>query len=523
MKKVLRLISVQLGAILGDMLSIGNNRKRKPKAIYFGVLLFVLGMGSIAFFYCFMLGKGLQMYNSIDILPAMMMAVISMIVLLTTVFKVKGTIFGFKDYDMVMSLPVKTGSIVASRLILLYSINFLFVLMIMIPMMIAYGVLANPGYLFYLYGLLTIWFIPLVPIILASVLGTGITYIASKFRHSNLANIIVSVILILAIIVLPLFVKDTGEEIVNFSRALTEQVNSIYPLADMYTKAVVHNNSMALVSFLGISVVCFLLYSLLIGKVFKKMNTVIMTGRYRTNYKMGELKQTTPFQALYKKELARYFSSTIYVLNTGVGIIMLIAGAVALLFVDLEQMLGVPQALDMIRKVSPIFISFCLATSSTTMASISLEGKNLWVIKSLPVSTKVIFLSKMAVNFTITAPSVIAAVLISIVLELSMIQTLLLLGITIGFSFFVAVFGMLVNLKLPNFNWTTETVVVKQSASSVVTIFSGIGIAALQYLMLLILPSFELAYLIYGILLILTDIALYKILITWGNKRFVAL
>jgi ABC-2 type transport system permease protein len=72
-------------------------------------------MSAISFFYSFMVGSGLKMFNSLDILPALMMAVTCVIILMTTVFKVKGTVFGFRDYDMVMSLPVSIGGIVASR------------------------------------------------------------------------------------------------------------------------------------------------------------------------------------------------------------------------------------------------------------------------------------------------------------------------------------------------------------------------------------------------------------------------
>ena len=105
------------------------------------------------------------------------------------------------------------------------------------------------------------------------------------------------------------------------TKALSDQVNSIYPLSSFYTKAVCDADFLALSIFLGISLLSFLLYSLMIGKVFKKINSSLMAGSYRVNYQMGELKQSSPLKALYKKELKRYFSSALYVLNTGFGIV----------------------------------------------------------------------------------------------------------------------------------------------------------------------------------------------------------
>lgn len=525
MKKVMRLVSIQLWASMGNMLSLGNSSKKKPKALYTGLVFLVIMLGGVAFFYSYFIGSGLKMYDSIEILPALMMAVTSAMVLLTTVFKVKGTIFGFKDYDMVMSMPVSTGGIAVSRLILLYCVNMLFVVIVMIPMMIAYGILVKPSILFYLVGFFTLFFIPLIPIIIASFLGTIITYVASKFRHSNFMNILMSIGFFVAIIGLSFSLgkSDSGQELVNISWALTDQVNSIYPLAGMYTKAVCNYDVLALLSFLAISFVAFLLYSFIIGKVFKRINTSIMTGTYRSNYKMGELSQSSQGKALYVKELKRYFSSTIYVLNTGFGIVILTISTIALIFVDLQKLLNGQMSTQMLVSSGPMFISFCIVTCCTTMASISLEGKNLWVIKSSPVTPKTIFLAKIAVNLTVIAPALIDAVLICIILKFSILHSIVIVLVIMVCAAFTILFGLIVNLKLPNFNWTTEVAVVKQSAAAMIAIFTGMGIVGLQFVLLYFISSFYYAYVLYICLMAIVDIALYKVLMVWGQKRFTTL
>jgi len=523
MKKVMRLVWMQLWAVLADMLSIGNNRKKKPKVLYVGVAFFVVMMSAISFFYCFMIGNGLKMYDSIDILPAMMMSVTCMIVLLTTVFKVKGTIFGFRDYDMVMSLPIKTSGIVASRLIILYALNMSFVIMVMVPMTIAYGILAKPAAIFYVINIIAMLFMPMVPIVIASFLGTLIAYAASKFRYSNVLNIIFSVGLLAAFVGLSFTMKDTGQEMVDMSRALTGQVNSIYPLAELYTKAVIDSDITAFLTFLAISVIAFLLYTLLVQKVFKKMNTAIMTGRTRVNYKMGKLKISSPLKALYIKELKRYFSSPLYVMNTGIGVVMLTLAAIAGFFVDLDKVLGGPQASAAMANSGPLFLSFCIIMTCTTMASMSLEGKSLWIIKSLPVSPMTIYLSKIAVNLTIISPAVLDAILIGIVLKMGFLQTLFMVLVTIVSAVFISCYGLVINLLLPNFNWTTEVIVIKQSSATIITMFSGFLVIGLQFLLLLLMPNAVLGYLSYIMIVVIIDIILYRILMSYGKKRFASL
>lgn len=523
MKKVMRLVNVQLWAVLADMLSLRNNRKKKPKLLYLGVLVFVIAMSALVFFYCMMVGSGLMMFESIEILPAMMMAVTCFMVLMTTVLKIKGIVFGFRDYDLIMSLPVSTGAVVASRLLILYALNMVFVIMTMIPMMIAYGILADPSLWFYLISGALIPFLPLVPIIIASFFGTIIAYAASRFRHHNFLNILLSMFFLSLVFAMSYTLEDGGQELVDMSRALTGQVNRLYPLAGMYTNAVIHYDIYAVLLFVAISILAFLSYTLLIQKIFKKINTSIMTGRYHTEFTMGDLKTASPFSALYQKELKRYFSSSLYVLNTAFGIVMLTVGTIAAIFVDIDNIIKDEMAKGSLLQIAPVFLAFCVIMCCTTMASISLEGKNLWILKSLPVNTKSIYLAKIAVNLTISFPALIDAAILGVILDLGLLKTLFMLLITIVCSVFISIYGLLVNLLVPNFNWTSETLVIKQSAASMIAIFTGMAVVGILLLFLFVMPSDTVAYSSYILLVIVLDMILYRILMRYGKRRFAEL
>jgi ABC-2 type transport system permease protein len=519
----MRLVSIQLWAVLGDMLAVGKNRRKKPKVLYAGILAFVILMTGLSFFYNMMIGLGLRMYGSLELLPTMIMAVSCLVILMTTMFKVKGTIFCFRDYDMVMSLPVSTGVIVASRLIILYALNFVFVIIMVIPMMIVYGILANPNAMFYILGFIAMLVIPFVPIVIASILGTVIAYTASKFRHSNILNIILSMGLVTVIVAASFGMNDNGRELVDMSNRLADKVNSIYPLAGMYTTGVVHGNIVQFLLFVGISAAGFLLYIIVVKRIFKKMNTLMMSGTHRANYKLGQLKTSSLFKALYYKELKRYFSSTLYVLNTGIGIVFLTIAAVAVIFVDLEKILGGPEAAGIMTKTIPLYISFCIVMTCTTMASISLEGKNFWILKSLPIKPKTVYQSKIAVNLTIISPALLDIIIIGLALRVGLLQLICILLNLIACALFIAGYGLLINLLLPNLNWTSEVVVIKQSAATMVTIFSAMGYVALQFVFVFLIPSITIAYLCFFLMTAVVDAALYAILQSYGNKRYYAL
>lgn len=523
MKKILRLVSVQLWTVISDTLSIGKTGKNKSKLIYGGVAVFVVIMSSVSLLYSFMIGTGLKFFNSLELLPTMMMSATCVIILFTTMFKVKGTIFGFRDYDLLMSLPVSTGTVVACRLIILYALNFMFTAIMIIPMVIAYGILALPDPMFYVISLIIMFFIPLIPIVMASVIGTVIAYIASKFKRGNFLNIIFSMGILVIIIAMSFTMEDKGEKLVDIGRTMTEQVQRIYPLAGMFTDAVVRYDIGAFLLFLLISLTAFALYTVIVKLIFKRTNTLLLTGKSRKSYKLGQLKASSPFKALYIKELKRYFSSTIYVLNTGFGVVILTLATVAANFVDLNKILGDSQATISISKAGPLFICFTIVMTCTTMASISLEGKNLWIIKSMPLSPKNIYLSKIAVNLTVLLPALIDTIIIGIALGMGPWEILTMLLAVVACSVFIALYGLLINLLMPNFNWTAEVVVIKQSPACMITIFSSMLLVGLLALFIVFIPSAALAYLGYFVLLTLIDIALYLILMTYGKKRYYAL
>lgn len=531
MKKIWLLTKIQLSTALDFNISFGENKKKAKKkgfVFYIGFIILGVILSSSSYTYSFMLGTNLKMIGMVELLPELMMAITCVVTLMTTIYKVKGTLFDFKDYDLVMSLPVRTSDVVASRLLLLYWINILFTLIIMIPAEIAYGILAKPTILYYIFSILTVFFIPLVPIIAATVIGTIITIVSVKFKHSNVINLIISLLFFITLMVVSLTTSDSATQIGEITSTLTKQVDNIYLFARMYREAVIDYNLVSIGLFIVISILAFTLFSNIVGLKFKEINTGIFAIHKKSNYKLGSLSQTSPFKALYRKELKRYFSSTIYVMNTGIGIVMMTIAAVAVLFVSKDQLaefMNMPGMSGMMGAVMPIAVSFLVSMSYITACSISLEGKNLWILKASPIPTKTIFNSKIAVYLTIAIPAIIVdGILFGLGLQLSWKELIIQFTMPIAYSFFTAILGLIINLKLPNFNWTSEIVVVKQSLASLIAIFVGLFAAAVPMIIFMVF-SID-TFLVNGVATIvvaLIALLLYRYLNTKGAKIFSAL
>ena len=228
------------------------------------------------------------------------------------------------------------------------------------------------------------------------------------------------------------------------------------------------------------------------------------------------LKITYDIKALYKKEILRYFSSPSYVLNTSIFAIALILFSLAILFVSpdqIEAFLEIPNFSIWISKFTPLVVSTLVALTCTTSISFSLEGKNIWILKTLPVETSKIYISKVLVNLSITLPSLIIANIIFIIkLNLSFFDGMFLFITPTIYTLFSSCLGLLINLKFPNYDWKNEITVIRQSLSVILTLlFNIISVGILIGAILLInFIDWHIIVFIYSLVLISVTIYLSK-------------
>jgi ABC-2 type transport system permease protein len=127
---------------------------------------------------------------------------------------------------------------------------------------------------------------------------------------------------------------------------------------------------------------------------------------------------------------------------------------------------------------------------STTTSSISIEGKQWWIIKSLPVKTKLVCDSKILVNLTIALPCYIASTcLLCLAVRMNAAGYLWLFLLPFIYVMFSSVLGLAINLKMPMFQWESEVVIVKQGAAVLISMFIGFVSIVVPWVLLVVLPS----------------------------------
>ena len=110
-----------------------------------------------------------------------------------------------------------------------------------------------------------------------------------------------------------------------------------------------------------------------------------------------------------------------------------------------------------------------------------------------------------------------------IVFEVDILNAILVVMAPVLFTTFIDLLGLLLNLWKPKFDWVNETVCVKQSVPSILTMFIAMGLAFVIGICYMLIGNFvtlDIYMYMMFIVFIILDIALYYMLNTWGVRRF---
>ena len=446
----------------------------------------------------------------------------------------QGHLFVFRDFDLLMSLPIKKSHIMISKMASFYLLELLYVIFFVVPSLFMYGFYNPVSFLFYLYGVIGMLFIPVVPIIIASILALLIRKVSGKSRFRNLISNALTIALILLI---SIFSSTIQVDIAMGDFGIFEQtfilLRTYIPSVYYYVTGFLNGDILALLISILIGIVLGTIYIYGFTRVFVGINSDLNEGFKVRNFKLKETKSRSTFQTLLYKETRKFFANFMYVLNTSMGQIMLLCLSVYLVLnqdvvssvVSEFAMLGI-NVTELIFVILMVALVFCGHMSCPAGVSISLEGKQLWISKSLPIKTTDIFLSKIAFNILlIIIPSLVSFVLIGIVFGFDI--TLWILGIVLILSMacFVGLMGISVNLSFPKLDFDREIMVIKQSMSSFITVIGGMMLAALFIVVYIALSNYFIINALFYIgivstLYVVADVVLWLYLRNRGAKKF---
>ena len=508
-----------------------SNEKKKLLITTATLLLIAAVICFMSTTYSIALATVLKPMGYLDLILIVAVLFSSILSFITSIYKAQGTLFSSKDYDLLMSLPIKNSTILTSKILSLMSISYIGTALIIVPASIVYFIYnGNLSWFFFIVLAIGLIFIPMIPIIAASIIAVFITFISSRFKYKNVATIVVGMTAFLLIMVVSMNMQNYINAFIVNSDSIVKGISSIYPPAMYLKEALINYDIVSLIKFALISTIPFVIFILVFSKTFKTINGKLGESYKKANYKVVKLEKSSVTKALVNQELRRYFATPIYVMNTAVGMVLLVGGAIATLFISKEtlaEFLGYPEIANMIPIGVLVVLVFTIGLSCITNSSISLEGNRLWILKSLPIEPKDIFKGKIITNLIITIPaSIVANIIFYIGLKFEIKYLIFNLVISIVFAVISAVLGLIINLYFPKMEWINPTTVVKQSASVMI---NSLGVMVLTLAIvgvsLLLINIFNITnmIIILSIVLFIFLIVLFvsiKVLNNIGSEKF---
>lgn len=436
---------------------------------------------------------------------------------LFALLQASGFLFHFKDYEIIGPLPIKPLSLLLAKLMTMMVFIYIVLTALTLPIFIVYYIFVPFDILGFILLLLGYSLLPLPAIILGSFLSLIIARISKHFAKSNLIQTILMFVIFLTIFGISLIGGASGDQGSMIPVWVIDAISAFYLPNEWYASAVHENNLLNFVYLLLSHALVFTIFLLIISKLSVKTNQN-RTANKQVIIKSNKLRKTPILTALIKKEWRKFVGTPIYIFNCGFGLIMLVIMAVASVF--LKDAIAAE-----VGFFSPFILliayGFCVVTVYTPAISLSLEGRNFGLLKTLPIKGETIMSAKIIFNLLLLLPVIIITLpFASYGLGLDIWTALSGFLVLVSFAILTSIFFAWLNLFFPRFDFKTEAEIVKQSMSSFIAVFGGMGFMVLEGAMLVgimfLLSSLHIAF---SLLVLVIVNALLSLAIYWPMHK----
>lgn len=497
----------------------GDRRKRREEAVSkrkglgkvgFAILYAFGGLAILGFEFSIasQLAMAAVRANAVENTLYVLVGITQLVVLFFGILTSMGYLYFSKDQKLLSTLPFEKGVVFAVKSTQAYLGELLINCIVFIPIAVAYGIICNVyGYAlpwtYYLVAVLAAFMTPAVPMLLITLLSLPIMRLVAIFKRRRVGNGIALAVLYLLFMVGYLALAGVGSagEITLGEGALTafDNVRKAtifnYPIVN----AMLGNNGWAnfFIYFAGILVLFAvnLLFSLLFyNKILRDFEE---SGGEVVRKKSRSTAPKSVFGSFFLKELKTLVSTPTILMSVILGLVMpvLIMAFYKFTFSDISTaedpvpwMIG---NLDMFSVGLATFIVQLMSVSAGSVTSVgfSLEGKNLPMLKSLPLSPRELVKIKLSFSMVITGiQSILVLIAFPLIMGIHNPIAIIGLPLTVALSGFFSNSMMLYfDLKDPNYTWNNISEITKNNKRMIKPMMIVMAVAFAYFIIAVIL------------------------------------
>lgn len=545
MSKFIALTKVLLKT--GTKSSSNKKNKKQIRGILLALLLILaftpmaIGFGK----FLSMAYDGLHAVGQEAIILGFGLSIVSVVIFFFGIFYVMGIFYFSMDVENLLPLPFKPWHIMGAKFAVVLIYEYLTELIFFAPTLIAFGIKSSGGVLYYTYGVIIFLLLPIVPLVIASIINMVIMRFTNIAKNRDRFRLVGGIIAMLSGIGFNIYIQRFTQDIAQTqitemfakgNNSLVALATKIFPSTKIAVNSLINTTNLQgfinLILFIVITMAALMIFIILgEGLYFKGVMGVSETSSKRKVLTSHELAKNTTQNSSLKiyvlKELKLLFRTPIYFMNC---VLMNFLWPIFLLIPIFVQKGGGVQLKQLTefmqngRSTSVVlggffaFMVFSSCSNAISTTAISREGKNLFVLKYIPMKYKEQLMAKVLSAVVLgTAGMLTISILGIILIKLPLDLVLLMLIVGIVGILFTSFVGIFIDLNFPKLNWDTEQKAVKQNFNVLISMIICVALGGLTVFMII---KFELTkwavFTSIVVLYAILDVALYYLLATKG-------
>lgn len=395
-----------------------------------------------------------------------------------TVFVIMGVInsgtnslFGETEMNILIPMPLTEKELLWSKLTGILIVDVIYSVIIMLFPMVVYNFITAKNILGGILGTVMLLFFPLVPMAVGIFISTIFRkYVKFKYK-SQLATGLFAIIFVAIYMGIYVFRKSFSAQLPLLMKRVVQTYYVVMPQTKFFIKGIVEGNVLSAGIFILISVVITALATAYVAKnhfnIYRALKGTA-TSSAKVKKKKTDIKVRSKFMANYIKEWKLYINYPVYFANTVFGVLAIVLMAIVMIVAkpeSLNEMAGYD--LSSIMGVYGIFIACALINmSDSTSSAFSIEGKNVWIPFTAPMSIMDIALPKIAMSITFSiVPLLIYITAIVMKFPVEQNMAVLFYLFPIAYQFLTSTITILIDIRTARYDWINPQEVVKQRFS----------------------------------------------------------
>ena len=540
MKDVLKLTKILLKN------SFQGEKKNKSKTI--GRLLVLLAyilifgyLAAIVVFLCYQLLNFLIKLNQPAIYLNLILGATVAVALFRTLFSAVNVLYFSKDLEYLLPLPINPSKILMAKWNVLVISNYIIEIFIVLPALILYGIMLDQGVLYYLYAALVFVLLPVIPVILISFLMSILMRFTKFIKNKDFVQYLTVAITLLIVIGVQFI--GTGEQITEAevyemltkTNGVVEYMSKAFSTITVSLKALINSENLSglinIVILFVVTVIFYILLAKFSSKMYIKSATSSLSNgiKRKENLKISGYKQNSKVSSYIKKEFLNLIRNPIFCMQCILPPILFpfIFAIPIYLEISKDEMatsefmqvansfLASPAMLGIVLAI----LGFIFMFNFISATAVSRDSENAILMKTFPISLKKQTIYKMLPAVIMNVfPILFVLVVLKLLVGVSYIYLGIIAILGMLVNFLVNYIGIIIDLKNPKLNWSSEYTVVKQNMNIfylMVVVLIEVGI--------LVLSAFKFSniylYLTISIVFLLVQIGIVNIYVSKNENK----